>query len=109
MRTRSLPQVLGVAGNSWSGLPRWGQDITANVYGIAVNDAAGVKPGPARQSITSERGNRRRLVPCSCLFVRRIGTLPVEGRCWGGDAVGVRAGKAGRMAKGGNVSGSGVV
>lgn len=36
VRTRSLPQVVGVMGNSWPGLPRWGQEITVKVYGVAV-------------------------------------------------------------------------
>ena len=39
----------------------------------------------------------------------RIDTLPVEGRFWGGAAVVVRGRKAGHMAKGGSVSGSGTV
>lgn len=29
-------QLYGWLGNSWSGLPRRGQEITANVYGVVV-------------------------------------------------------------------------
>lgn len=36
MRTRLPPQVVAVVGNSWSGLSRWGQEITVKVYGVAV-------------------------------------------------------------------------
>lgn len=36
VRTRLLPPVVGVTGNFWSGLSRWGQKIMVKVYGVAM-------------------------------------------------------------------------